>query len=89
MNRVYEFRRLRWLLQVQDLLQKEKQRLMTERLLALNVEETALEFNRNELDRLIVAEQKITELSYTYDFDREPTEKEIVQYVTDMIGLRS
>jgi hypothetical protein len=89
MNRVYEFRRLRWLLQVQDLLQKEKQRLMAERLLALNVEETALEFNRNELDRLIVAEQKITELSYTYDFDREPTEKEIVQYVTDMIGLRS
>ena len=65
MNRVYEFRRLRWLLQVQDLLQKEKQRLMAERLLALNVEETALEFNRNELDRLIIAEQQITELSYT------------------------
>lgn len=88
MNREHEFRRLRWLLQIQDLLHNEKQRLMAQRLFAINVEETALEFNRNELNRLLELEIKITDLSNSYDFDREPTHNEIVQYVYDMLGIR-
>ena len=88
MNRLHEFRRLRWLLQVQDLLHYEKQQIMANRLFALNVDETALEFHNNELTRLIDAEASITSLSYTYDFDREPSKEETVQYVYDMLGIR-
>ena len=64
-------------------IQKEKTQLMSERLMQLNIDETALEFNRNELARLLEVEQKITTLSYTYDFDREPSIEEISKYVSE------
>lgn len=88
MNRITEFRRLRWLLHVQDLIHQEKQYLMISRLSTLNVEETALEFNRNELERLLDAEVNITRLSYTYDFTHEPSQAEIAQYVSDVLGIQ-
>ena len=88
MNRNHEFRRLRWLLKVQSLLQLEKHRIMSRRLASLNFEEPALEFNKNELARLLEVELKITSLSYEYDFDREPSDHEIKQYLLDMLGTR-
>jgi len=87
MNKEIEFRRLRWLLAVTDLIQKEKELLMIDRLLQLNSEETTLEFNDNELVRLIEVERKILDLSYSYDFSNEPTQEEIIQYLSEMIGL--
>jgi hypothetical protein len=87
MNKEIEFRRLRWLLSVTDLIQKEKELLMIDRLTQLNSEETTLEFNDNELVRLIDVERKILELSHLYDFTEEPTKEEITQYLSEMIGL--
>ena len=86
MNRLHELRRLRWLLHVQEFLQQEKQRIMGTKLYHLNIDETAIEFFNNELARLLETEVRITELSYTYDFDQEPSKEEIVQYVHDMLG---
>lgn len=88
MNRLHEFRRLQWLLKVQDLLNFEKQRIMAGKLAAINADEIALEFHTNELARLLEAEQAITELSLTYDFDQDPPQEEINQYVYDMLGRR-
>lgn len=88
MNRAKEFRRLRWLLQVQQILDKEKQRLMARQLSMINVDESSLEFLRNELVRLLEAEVKITELSYSYDFNRSPQISEIKRYVGDMLGYQ-
>jgi hypothetical protein len=87
MNKEIEFRRLRWLIQVQELIQSEKQLLMVERLSQLNNDETALEFNDNELARLLEIEKLITKLSHTYDFTDEPSRKDIVVYLTNMLGV--
>ena len=87
MNKEIEFRRLRWLLAVTELIQKEKELLMIDRLLQLNDEETTLEFNDNELVRLIDVEKKILELSYSYDFSTEPSKEDVIQYLSEMIGL--
>jgi hypothetical protein len=87
MNKEIEFRRLRWLLAVTELIQKEKELLLTDRLSQLNGEETALEYNDNELARLISVEGKILEVSHSYDFSTEPSKEEIVQYLSEMIGL--
>lgn len=87
MNREIEFRRLRWLLSITDIIQKEKESLMIDRLSQLNSEEPTLEFNNNELARLIDVERKILDLSYSYDFTSEPTKEEIIQYLSEMIGL--
>lgn len=87
MNKEIEFRRLRWLLSVTELIQKEKELLMIDRLSQLNSEETALEFNDNELIRLFDIERKILEVSQSYDFLHEPSTEEIIQYLSEMIGL--
>lgn len=88
MNRLHEFRRLQWLLKVQDILNFEKQRIMAGKLAAINADEMALEFHTNELVRLLEAEQAITKLSLTYDFDQDLPREEISQYVYDMLGRR-
>jgi hypothetical protein len=87
MNKEIEFRRLRWLLSVTELIQKEKELLMIDRLSQLNSEDTTLEFNDNELMRLVDAERKILELSHSYDFSTEPTKEDVIQYLSEMIGL--
>ena len=87
MNRELEFRRLRWLMQVQEFIANYKQQLMVTRLSLINSEEPALEFNINELERLLEAERLITELSYTYDFSEEPSNEDVIMYLVQMIGL--
>jgi hypothetical protein len=59
---------------------------MVNRLAQLNNEETAIEFNNNELVRLLEVEQRILELYHTYDFSHEPTREDIAQYLYEMLG---
>jgi len=87
MNKEIEFRRLSWLLTVQYFLQREKEILMIERLAQVNDEETTLEFNNNELARLLDAERRILELHHSYDFSEEQSREDIRLYVMSMVGV--
>jgi hypothetical protein len=89
MNKIQEFRRLHWLLRIQHFLNIEKRLILLGRMVELNSDNSSLEVSKNDLTRLLQAELKITELSYSYSFDEELDDDAVKQYLASMLGLTS
>jgi hypothetical protein len=88
MNKLVEFRRLRWIALIQDQLYQLRKNMIAAKLQQLNSEETALEYVNNELMRLAQLEQHLLKLSYDYDFLEDFTPQDVSEYINNFVGTQ-